>query len=260
MRCGLVLACLFSLSSYAGTAYLVTKKTLTPQGSWTRAAQYFVQDGQVRAGASEAPTAYVFKDAKVYVLDNSSKTVQVVTSGLTTQTVDQMDSRVNSLEDSAAKLPPDRRAVLEKLVADMKAHNDQQRLPIPRDFHRTDRTETVDAHVCRVWEAFEGSVKRFEFCVAPTSAVAGSADILAGMQTLSLYWQGSIFALGSSLGQTGWWDGIAALDGVPILIREYRGGHVAAETTLTGIHTGVPRGSLLDVPGDYASTEVAFIP
>jgi hypothetical protein len=260
MRHGLGLLLLLWLPAHAGTSYTITSTSLLPHRSSISTAQYFVQDQQVRAGGPDTPMFYVFKDAKVYVVDQSSKTMQVVTSALVAQAADKMDERVTSLEASAASLPPDRRAILEKMAADLKSLNDSQRLPVPREFYVTDRSQSVDGHACRIWEAFEWKAKRFEFCVAPKSEVPGSADILGGMQLLSSYWQGSIFALGVKLGNAGWWDAIANLKGLPILVREFKDGSAVSETTLTAVRSGVSGGPLFDLPTDYARTEVAFIP
>jgi hypothetical protein len=150
--------------------------------------------------------------------------------------------------------------VLEKMAADMHTLNERQFLAVPRTYHRTGRSEVIDRRSCRIWEAFEGDVKRFEFCVAPKSQIAGSSDILQGMKALSRYWQGSIFALGVKLGQVGWWAGIAYLNGLPILIREFQNGRAISETSLSAIRHGTRELSMFDLPHGYTRTEVAFIP
>jgi hypothetical protein len=256
----LALLFLCPIGACAGTSYVLTNKSLLPRDSAVSVAQYYVQDRKVHAAGVDGRRAYLFEDAKVYVIDHGAKSIQVVTSALTTQAADKLDERVASIEESAAKLPPDRRAVLQKMAADMKALNDSRRQPVPRDFHVTDRSDTVDGHACRIWEAFEWDRKRFEFCVAPKSGIPGSAEILGGMQALSAYQQGSIFALGVKLGNTGWWSGIAGLEGVPILIREFKDGAPASETALTAIRDGVAGASMFDLPKGYPLTEVSFIP
>jgi hypothetical protein len=260
VRLGLALLILLPPPGFAGTSYLVTNKGLSPRNSSLSVAQYFVQDGKVRAGGLDQRTVYVFKDARVYVIDNSAKSIQVVTSALVAQAAEILDARVTNIEESAAKLPPDKRAILDKMAADMEAMNDSRRMAVPREYHVTDRSEAVDGRACRIWEAAEWHAKRFEICVASKSEVAGSSEILQGMQSLSGYWQGSIFALGVKLGNAGWWPGIAGLRGLPILIREFKDGTAVSETRLTAIRNGVRGASMFDLPSSYARTEVAFIP
>ncbi len=260
MRHLFALLALYPFCAGAGASYVVTHRSMAGPGSSVSGAQYFVQDGKVRAGGSDSPTVYLFRDSKVYVIDNSSRSIQVVTSGLVGQAADKMDERASLLADSAAKLPPEKRAVIEKMAADMKALNDSRRLPVPRDYRRTDRSEAVDGRACRIWEAYEWNAKRFEFCVAPTAAVLGGLDILRGIQVLSRYWQGSIFGLGVKLGNGEWWNGIAELQGLPILGREFKDGTAVSQTELSSIHAGIQAESLFDLPTGYPSTDVAFIP
>jgi len=255
------------LTASAGTSYLVTNKILSaphastsPRHASSSVAQYFVEDGAVRAAGLDERTVYLFKDTRAFVIDTASKVIQVVTSATVSQVQQRMDERVSYVKDAAAKLPPDKRAVMDKMAADMQALNDSRRSAVARDYHLTDRSESVDGHACRVWEVQEWQAKRFEICVARKPAIPGSADILNGMQKLSGYWQGSIFALGVKLGNAGWWPQIAALDGLPILIREFKDGSAVAETTLTSIGSGVDAASMLDLPDEYSRTEVAFIP
>ena len=61
-----------------------------------------------------------------------------------------------------------------------------------------------------------------EICVAPVSALPGGAEILNGMKTLGQFRQGSFVALGVDFGLAEWWPEFASLDGVPLLVREFK--------------------------------------
>lgn len=260
MRYALALMIVFPLLARGGTPYVVINKSLSPHNSSASYAQFYVSQGKVRAGGFDARRVYLFKDDRVYVIDNFAKSVQVVTGGLVEQGAARMDQRAKIAEDAAAQLPPEKRAVMVRMAADMKALNDRRRLPVPRDYRVTDRSELVDGRSCRIWEGFERDAKRFEFCVAPVAQIPGGDEILEGMKSLSAYWQGSIFALGVSLGNAGWWPGIAGLGGLPILVREFRNGSAIAETALTAIGDGVPNAPPFDLPAGYPVSEVASLP
>ena len=260
MRHGLMLLALIPLGADAATSYVVTNKLLSPPRIESSVAQYVVQGSAVRAADLDARIIYLFEDGKAFVIDHASKAIEVVTSATVARAADRMDERVAAVKDAAAKLPADKRAVLDKMAADMQALNDSRRVAVPREYRVTARSESVDGHACRIWEVFEYQTKRFEFCVAPMPAIAGSAELLKGMHVLSGYWQGSIFALGVKLGNTGWWREIADLRGLPILIREFNGGSAISETTLTSIHSAIRVASMFELPRGYARTEVAAIP
>jgi hypothetical protein len=217
--------------------------------------QYFVEDGKVRAGGPNAKVAYVFKDRTMYVIDNPARSVHVLRHATLSQVAGHYADTVKQLEDAAANAPPDKRAEAEQKAADMKAVSDRLRQPVLREFRVTVRFESVDGRACRVWEEREGGAKHLELCVAPVAAVAGGAEIMSGMKTLSQFRQGSNFAFGVEFGLSEWWADIARLGGVPLLVREYKYDSVVSEVMLTEMRQGVPSASLLDMPDGYQVQE-----
>jgi hypothetical protein len=213
--------------------------------------QYYVEDGKVRAGGTDARTAYVFKDRTVYVIDNHSRSVRVFKHATLSQVAAHYAEAVKQLEDAAANAPPEDRAEAQRKAADMKAASDRLRKPVPREYRMTARFESVDGHSCRIWEESENAAKRLELCVAPVATVPGGAEILEGMKALSQFRRGSSFALGVDFGLSEWWSDVAGLAGVPLLIREFKYDTVITEVTLTAMRPGVPTASLLDMPDGY---------
>jgi hypothetical protein len=250
----------FPLLARGGTPYVVTNTSLLPHTTSASHAQFYVSQGRVRAAEFDSHRVFLFKDRRIYLIDNAAKTIQVVTSALVDEGTARMDRRVQGMQDAAAQMPAEKRAVMERMAADMKAMNDSRRLAVPRDYRITDRSELVDGRSCRIWEVLEREAKRFEFCVAPAAQIPGGDEILDGMKSLSTYWQGSIFALGVSLGNVGWWSGIESLKGVPLLVREFRNGGAVSETTLTAIGDGVPNVPPFDLPAGYPMTEIDSLP
>ena len=213
-------------------------------------APYFVADGKVRIGAPTARTVYLFKDTLLYKIDAPAQSVDVLKHATLSEVAQHYADILRQLQSAAASAPPDQRAETERKVADMKLASERMRPPTPT-YTVTVRTDTVDGHDCRIWEERENDVKRLEVCVAPTASIPGGADILAGMKTLGQFRQGANFALGVEFGLGSWWPDIARLGGVPLAVREYKYDIAISQTTLTGIHTGVPAGTLLDTPAGF---------
>jgi hypothetical protein len=213
--------------------------------------QYFVEDGKVRVGGTNAKSIYVFKDRTMYVIDNPARTVHVLKHATLSQVIAHYTDAVKQLEDAAASAPSDERAEAEQKAADMKAVSDRLRQPVPREYRVTVRFESVDGRACRIWEERENGAKHLELCVAPAATVPGGAEILSGMKTLSQFRQGSNFAFGVEFGLSEWWPDIASLGGVPLLTREYKYDSVISEVMLTAVRQGVPSASLLDMPDGY---------
>jgi hypothetical protein len=246
---------LMSGAAHAGVVYELTHRSFALQPSAPHVAHYVIQDDKVRIAGSDATLVYIFKDQTIYMINNTSRSVDAKKDA----TLDQIEAKyaetVKKFQDAVAAAPPDKRAMLEQTARNMKEVGERQSQPVPRDYRITDRSESVDGHACRIWEEHESGVRRLELCVAPLAAIAGGADVLRGMKSLSQYWNGSLFALGVQFGLAPWWSGMETLGGVPILIREFKDDKVIGETTLSAIHVEVPSASLFDPPDGYAVRE-----
>ncbi|MGO8828331.1 MAG: hypothetical protein ACLQT5_03725 [Steroidobacteraceae bacterium] len=215
------------------------------------AREYLVEDGKVRAGGAHAKTVFLFEDQTVYVIDNPARTVRVLKRVTLRQVAAHYADVVKQLEEAAASAPPQERAEAQRKAADMREISDRMRQPVVHEYRVTVRSESVDGHACRIWEERERDAKRLEICVAPASALPGGAEILNGMKTLGQFRQGSMVALGVDFGLSEWWPEFATLDGVPLLVREFKFDSLISEVTLTGIRQGVPSASLLNLPDGY---------
>jgi hypothetical protein len=246
---------LISGMAHAGVVYDLNNRSLTTPPSASVVAHYFVQDDKVRVAASDGKMVFIFKDQTIYVIDNTARSVSAEKYATLDQIAAKATNTLKKLQDAAASAPADQRAMLEQAARQTKELGDQHSQPASRSYRITDRSESVAGHHCRIWEESESGVKRLELCVAPVKTVPGGADVLRGMRTLSQYWRGSTFALGVEYGPTPWWSGIDTLGGVPILIREFKGGNAIGETTLTAMRVDVPGASHFDLPDGYSVQE-----
>ena len=216
---------------------------------------YFVEDGQVRAGGNDAKTSFLFKDRTLYVIDHASRTVHELKHATLSQVLAHYADAVRQREEAARKAAPAEQAAADQKVADMRAVSDRLRQPVAREYRVTVRFESVDGRACRVWEEREDNAKRLELCVAPVATIPGGAEILTGMKTLGQFREGSDFAFGVDFGLADWWPDIAALSGLPLLVREYKYDSVVSETMLTALRSAVPRAGQLDLPAGYQISE-----
>jgi hypothetical protein len=239
-------------AAHAGVVYELGYRSLAQPPSAPFAAHYVIQDDKVRVAGSDGTLVFIFKDQTIYILDNTSRTVTTRKHATLDEIAALSAGTLKKLQDAVATAPPDKRAMLEQSARDMQELNERQSRPIPRDYRMTNRSESVDGHSCRIWEEHERGAKRLEFCVAAVTTLPGGADLLAGMKTLSQYWQGSMMALGVQYGPGPWWSEIQGLGGVPILMREFKGDTVVGETMLTGIHVEAPAASIFDLPEGYS--------
>jgi hypothetical protein len=238
----------------AGVSYSVTSHPAAGSSVPT-AIQYFAERDMVRVGAPDAGRFQLFKDGTIYIIDNPSKSVDVLRNATLARMQQGLAEQVRKMEDAASTAPPDQRAMAEKAATIAKEIYERQREGTPREFRVTTRTETAAGGACRIWEEYEQNVKRLELCVAPTAATPGGEEILQGMRILSGYFHGSLLAFGVEFGPVDVWPQIESLGGLPVVIREFKDGVALSETRVAG-GKHIPDGSrLFEIPRDYLRKE-----
>jgi hypothetical protein len=246
---------LIPIFAHAGVVYEMTGRSLTDPPKLSSAAHYVVQGDAIRVATSDGRSVFIFKDDTIYGVDNTLRSVSVSRH----ETLDQLSATIaedrRKMEDAVSSAPPDKRAMFAESARATNEELEALFQPVQHDFRKTDHIESVDGHDCRIWEEHDGNAKRYEFCVAPLGAVPGGADIFRGMQTLSQYSQGAAFALSVHYRSQRWWKGFNTLGGVPILIREFKGGEAVSESRLTAIHVETPNPSLFEPPTGYEMKE-----
>jgi len=254
--CSTLLIGLLPVIAAAGVSYNVTSRAVPGSGA-SAVIQYFVERDEVRVGAADTGRVQLFKDGSIYIIDKSSRSVEVVRNATLARMQQGLAEQVKKMEDMASTAPPDQRAMAEKAATMVKEIYERQRDGTPRDFRVTTRTETAASGPCRIWEEYEQNVKRAELCVAPTGATTGGEEILQGMRVLSGYFHGSLFAFGVEFGPVNVWPQIESLGGLPVIVREFKDGVAVSETTVTGARHISDSPGLFEIPPDYVIKEGA---
>jgi hypothetical protein len=235
----------------AGVQYQVTAREVMPHPQGPIVQQYYVNGEEVRAGALDAKSVRLFKDGTLYILTPATRSVQVLKDFTLEQAQKRMDATAAKMESYAATASPDRRETAQGAASMIEQIAKRQREVRPPEFKLTDRSETVGGYPCRIWEASTGGANLLELCVAPTTAIPGGAEILKGMQSMLSYVYGSDVALGVEFGPVDVWPAVKALNGVPILVRQFSAGQLATELELTNMHAATLSDSLFQVPPGY---------
>jgi hypothetical protein len=221
----------------------------TPPKPVTR--DYFADHGEVRIGGAGTSLGYLFEGRTMFVIDARQRSVHVLKAATIADFAAHYASAVKQLDDAAAAAAPQDRADTQRKADDLRAALQRLTQTAPRDFRVTARLENVDAHACRIWEERENGVKRLEFCIAATGTIPGAAEILSGLQTLSRFREGSLFAFGVDLGVKPWWPDIAALGGIPLSIRVFDVDSLTTQIELRSIKAGVAVDERFALPDGY---------
>jgi hypothetical protein len=212
--------------------------------------EYFIDHGSVRIGGSAAKTVFLFSGKTMTVVDNIEGRCHLLQRATNAQFLAHYADEVHRLEQAASAAAPAERADAQHKAQVMHQISDRLQTPIQRDLRVTVRFDAVDGRTCRIWEEWENGAKRLEICVAPEPRVPGGGEILAAMQTLSQFHEGGQFALGVDFGFSDWWPDLTALNGVPLLIHEYKYDSLVSEIRLERIRNPPPPALAMQAPAD----------
>lgn len=254
------LLCLL-LPGLAGADVAYTMSTANPAGLGAppTLAFYAGQGGRLRAAAADGHLTYLFRDRTLYVVEEPAHAVHQIIRATVAQVAAAREQQARQIEASAATYSGEKREQMRHLAEQMRAMSAHRDDVLVFEYRRTARRRTVDGIGCQVVEAAVRGTKRFEFCVAPVAKVPAGAELLAGLRMLAEYHEGSVFALGASLGGGRWWPAIEGLAGVPLAIREFKDGGPSPETTLLQVRDKPIPAALFELPAGYPVGETDFI-
>jgi hypothetical protein len=259
----IVATTLTSSAAFAG-AYL---ETSTSQPGGKDASQvnkmWFDGSGRMRTengGKGEGAIA-IFKDQAMYVLDPKSKSYRKIDKA----TIDQMSAKLaearKKMEAAMAGMPPERRAMMEKMMGQMGGAAGAAGAQAPkRVLKNTGRTESVAGIKCTVWEASVAGQKEEELCAAPASAVTGGDDMMKTLRQVGEMLKGFTQGFGANSKADNAWRDMDTINGVPILTRDFEGGKVTSETRLNVARKEAVAAAQFDVPAGYTEKKITFGP
>lgn len=171
------LALLFSLAAYAGAVLKMDAKDAT--GKTQPYETYYAQDGMLRIDRVDAHGAVtdttIVRDGVVWDIDPAERTYTRVDSASLGQIAGDSSSRMEAM---IASLPPDKRAMMEARMAQMK----QKAATTQYTFTDTGRSDKVGLYGCRVWEEQKSGKPYAQYCVVPTSSLPAGGELEASLK------------------------------------------------------------------------------
>lgn len=257
----IVAICLASSGTYAG-AYLETASG-APGSKQPQVNKMWFDGGRMRTengGQGEGAVA-IFKDQAMYVLNPQSKSYRKIDKATVDQLSGQMAQARKQMEAAMQNMPPERRAMMEKMMGQMGGAGGAAAANAPkRVLKNTGRTETVAGIKCTVWEASAGNQKEEELCAAPPGAVTGGDEMMQTLRAVGEMLKGFTEGFGANSKADNAWRDMDTIKGLPILTRSFDGGKVTSETRLAVARKESIAAGQFDVPAGYTEKKMTFGP
>lgn len=173
----MLLAALVSLSAEAGSVLKVDSKDAS--GKAVPKEVYYAQDGMMRIDSLDAQGSVtrttLVRDGVVWEIDPREKTFTRVDAASLKQL---FGGRESQMEAMLAQLPPEKRALMEQRMAQMK----QKAATTEYTFTDTGRSDHAGQYSCRVWQEQRQGQPFAEYCVVPASSLPAGAELDAAMK------------------------------------------------------------------------------
>ena len=175
-----LLASLVSMSVEAGSVLKIDRKDAS--GKTEPNEVFYAQDGMLRIDnldASGTLTRYtLIRDGVIWEVDPRERTFTRVDSASLKQMMGGHDSHLQAM---LAKLPPDKRAVMEAKIAQIK----QNAAGSEFTFSDTGRSDHTGQYSCHVWDEQRNGKPFAEYCVVPASSLPAGGELETAIKKAS---------------------------------------------------------------------------
>jgi hypothetical protein len=214
------------------------------------------QDGKLRVDSPASNGVMIFKDDTIYSLNTKDKTYGALDRATLQKMAEQISPALKQMQEQLAKMPPEQRAQVEKMMGKSMPGMGEQKT---QEFRKTSRTDKIGGYSCTYVEMLEDGVLQNELCVVPSGQLKGSADLMAAAQKMRAMLDEMLKTLDSP-----WMKQMverqnmnySELGGVPVFTRRYEDGKPVAETTLRSIRTDSLPAATFEIPAGYAKQEM----
>ena len=195
---------------------------------------------------------------EMIALDHSGKRYYVLDEASMQQMGAQLSGAMKQMQEALDSMPPDQRAMAEKMMKQHMPQGMQEPARAPLSLHETGREDTVSGYACDYYEVRRNGAKVRELCVTSWDDLPGGRDIADAMLDMAGFYERMTEALSKEAGvgvlgeQQELFAHLEELDGYPVLTREFdSGGEITSESVLKSAVTADLDPSLFEPPAGY---------
>jgi len=241
----------------AGVVYETVERDL-PSGQETAVSTLQVQDGSMRvdtlkAGQKAPESSMIFTGDAIIGIDHNKKQYTHMDRAQLRQLAGQVNQAMKEMESQLASMPPEQRAMVEKMMGKNIPGADKPKRVAPT-FTRTSRTENAAGHTCQVWEGHRDGQKVTEHCIVPYGNLTGGNEMGQVMKSMTAMMDELFSAMDSA-----WlegivrneWEGLRTIDGYPVISRTFADGKATDEYALRSARSASMPAAQFAAPAGY---------
>ncbi len=202
----------------------------------------------------------IFRDDKLWIVNHTERTCQTIDKEGMQQLSSQLGAAMSQMEASLSQLPPEQRAMLEKMMKSKMPAGMPGMGEAPPRRMETGGTEQVGEYSCVVHTLYAGDERAWEVCAASKSQLSGASEAMEAFQAISGFMSTLREAVQqgpfSSMANTPFYD-MDQIDGFPVRVRKFDNGRMTSESTLKSVTRKQLDDAIFSVPEGYAVQDLA---
>lgn len=243
-------------AAHAGTKLETVSRDLS--GGRTTTINTWAQGGMMRVETQSNDSTMIFKDDTIFAISHKDKTYIAMDRESMKRMADQINPALKALQERMKNMSPEQRAQMEKMLGG-RIPGGMGEPEKPQEIKRTSRNDKINGYGCTYVEVREGGVLTDEVCVAPSSALKGSAEVMAAAKRMTAVMQDMMSSMDAP-----WLKQMAqkqmqnfeALGGIPVLSRHFDDGKPQNETTLSNISSEALAATMFEIPAGYSKKDM----
>jgi hypothetical protein len=199
----------------------------------------YAQGKMLRMDSSNRPggeMSMIFRGDELLMVEREKNRCQRIDEQGVREMSEQLGGMMAQMQEELAKMPPEQRKMMEKMMKDRMPGGMGEEAP-PRRLEKGD-TETVGDYTCKITTAYSGDDKLWEVCAAARSAVPEYSEASDAFEAMAEFTESlremAMKGPMANLLQTPFSD-MAEFDGVPVRVRAYQRGRLVSESTLKSV-------------------------
>ncbi len=252
-----------SCQSFAGVVIEMVSKDLSSNQE-TSTDKIYAKGNMVRIesdpeGTTDRTTT-IFRDETLFIVNHQDQTYHRMDKDSMTRMSSQMSDARKQMEAELANLPPEQRAMMERMMKGRMPGGMPGAMGSDRPQHRIEvgGDEQVGEYSCTLYTVYRGTEKTQEVCAAPVSQVAAAEEAMDAFQAMGRFSK----QLAESIQQSPLaspldnpFQFLDEIHGFPVLVREFDGGRISSEVFLKSATRQSLNNDLFSVPDGYKEVD-----
>lgn len=258
-----------SASAFAGAILEVETTSYFQEPPVVSSIEISSEDGSSRMDVTSVNTdeagtmIFLGEEKEMIAIDHEREEYYVLDEASMQKMGAQLDSAMQQMEEQLQGLPPEQRAMMEKMMKDQLPPSMQQSASAKVTVEKTGNSDSINGFDCEYYEVLRDDVKVRELCVTSWDEIPGGREVADSMLEMAGFFENMAEAFSGGMNlmaaQQEMFEHMQELDGYPVLSREFdEAGKLVSESILKAADSEDIDAAAFEPPADYRKKQLGM--